>query len=122
MAFPAADPVRMWKRVTVILCALGHLVVTLYVLHVGLGSSLDCFRGLNPSRSHLTKLQQANRKAAIEFRRQAEPLILMLRVQDIEAEVALSIQRQVGTSLDFGTVILFRYITVVVVCLVRVFN
>lgn len=101
MTFPAADPSRrMCKRVTVILCALGHLVVTLCVLHIMLRSSgtfylLNCFRDSNPYRSQrgdLTALQQANRKAAIEFRRQRAPLLLMLRVKDIEAEVAMGIQ------------------------------
>lgn len=101
MAYLATDRSQSCKRVTVILCGLIHFMLTLYALHVVLGSTLDCYRTLNPHRSqtvHLTKLQQANRKAAIEFRRRATPLVLMLRLKDIEAEMAMDIQQQVTKS------------------------
>jgi hypothetical protein len=115
----SADPLRACKRVTVVVWAVAHLVVTLYVLRVlfegsasqGSTSMSDCLRGLNPYRSQrgeLTKQQLANRKAALEFRRQSAPLLLMLRVKDIEAEVAMETLRQVGPLLDFQICKSFR--------------
>ncbi|KAG0615209.1 hypothetical protein M758_5G023300 [Ceratodon purpureus] len=111
----SADPSRRCKRFTVVIWAFAHLIVTLYVLCLLFNSSTsqgsgtvmpDCLRGLNPYRSQtgpqLTKQQLAKREAAIEFRRQAAPLRLILRVKDIEAEVALETlsQAQVPGSTD----------------------
>lgn len=98
----SADHSRRCKRVTVVVWALCHLVVTLYVLRVLFGSASDestdmsdCANPYRLQRSKLTEQQLAHRKAAIEFRRQSAPLLLMLRVKAIEAEVARNTQGQV---------------------------
>lgn len=104
MALPGTDSSRKCKRFAVMLCALSHLVVTVCVLSIVLGSSgssssSNCSGNSTTYRSrtaNLTTFQLANRKAAIEFRRQRAPLVLILRVKDIEAEVATGIQRQVA--------------------------
>ena len=101
----SGDSWRRCKRTTVLLCAVAHLVVTLFVLSVLLGPSLEgsdsrstplsgYLRRLN-YRLQGRNLQSAYIKAAIEFRLQAAPLTLIGRVKDIEAEVARDSQGQV---------------------------
>nr|PNR53947.1 hypothetical protein PHYPA_007622 [Physcomitrium patens] len=103
-----ADSSRRCKRVTVILCAVAHLVMTSYVLTLFLGSSpqgsvslssplLDFFRGFDHYRvqgKELAKMKKEYMKAAIEFRRQSAPLKLMERVKDIEKELLKFSQEQ----------------------------
>ena len=104
----SAEASRICKRVIVIILALVHLMVTLYVLHLIFNASVpDCLKGMSPPPTlqvAMTELQLARRKAAIEYRRQATPLLLILRVKDIQAEVAMSKKRQVCSFLLFKPV------------------
>jgi hypothetical protein len=94
MAVSAGPGDRRCKRLTVVLCAVAHLLLTLVVLSVFLGPSSegsapfsDYLRRWDSFRvqgRNLTTLQWANRKAALEWR----PLTLIDRVKHIQAEVA----------------------------------
>ena len=100
--------VGVCKRVTVVIWALAHLAVTLFVLRVLLSDSstsiTDTANCVSPKsgsppevvqqQQQLTEQQRAHRKAALEFRRQAAPLLLILRVRDIEAELVQTLQAQ----------------------------
>lgn len=100
----SVDSSRTCKRVTVVLCAMVHVVVTVYVLSLLVESSSqgstplpDCLKSLNPYRIQKAKpttKDEEYRKALIELRRQAAPLVLILRIKDIEAELAMADQEK----------------------------